>query len=975
MIKIDNRDRQDILEELQKRARAYTPEWKFDTIQPDAASVIGLIFSHQMMENVIKRNQVWEKYRIAFANMYGVSRKPAVPAKTICTLKVSESVQGGVALPKGTQVIGTTDAGEEVLFSFSRGIYATNTELTDIFETSDRFSLFPDSLFAEKKRPFRRQAVVMCFQKFSDMNFGEQQPKIRFRGTFEAVSMAELFTDKAYFSLSAAVGTVDLNLEKMQTSALEVRKSNDGWIEIEDRELLPIASVSGEEMTVLVLEMRKPPAEKIGYQNLFIDTIELFAARQSVQPDFVRNEREETAAERFLPFTEQPALYDECFIGQNFLFEQQGATVTLRFRLEFGRYRPHKPVSVPPDLRIVRRKPRKDEQKLQYECRVQEVSFAYFNGKGWRRLTTNVDVTTLFAREENAGEYQITFVVPNDWERVMQDGYEGKCIRMQVLRAENCYLQNVEYIYPILSEVMLCMEEQKCGIAPIFTVGIQGTKAVRVQDRLKQNAGFCAFLQSQYQGDYLYLGFDRAFGERPVSLFVELEKSAAWPGVTLSFAYPNTEGFQPLKIVDETNGLQNSGLLMFAPPIDMVESIVDDMKRYWLRVQIQSQGDTPVIKKIYINAVTAENTIAKEEQDYYIDTVKSDMRFPLYAENILSVQVWVNEKEQLTKEEMAQLEASMETRVEYNFLGEVEDFYVLWHEVENFAFAAPMERCYCVDRGSNELIFGDGVFVRIPQNITSIAFKTNVLCCDGEKANIKAGKIDRFRGTVISVEQVVNPIDAYGGTDLERLQHALKRGCDTLASQRRMVTEQDYIREALAFSDMVTQAACVSAQDGVIRLVLLMRDYQKGTYSFRRVQQPLREHLVECCEAACGRDWIQVCLPVFVKISVQIWLDLLELSKSIEIRQCWHERIMAFLEPVNVRGEIQWKFGKLPRTGQIRLMLNTLTDAARIVHMNVLAEYVEGTHTFVEELDKVVANPFMICTNGTHKIYTGGQKD
>ena len=126
MIKIDNRDRDDILEELQSLACAYTPEWKFDTIQPDAASVIGLIFSHQMMENVIKLNQVWEKYRIAFGNMYGVSRKPAVPAKTICTLKVRESVQGGVELPRGTQVIGTTDSGEEVLFSFARDIYATN---------------------------------------------------------------------------------------------------------------------------------------------------------------------------------------------------------------------------------------------------------------------------------------------------------------------------------------------------------------------------------------------------------------------------------------------------------------------------------------------------------------------------------------------------------------------------------------------------------------------------------------------------------------------------------------------------------------------------------------------------------------------------------------------------------------------------------------------------------------------------------
>lgn len=969
MIKIDNRDRQDILEELQKRARAYTPEWKFDTVQPDAASVIGLIFSHQMMENVIKRNQVWEKYRIAFANMYGVSRKPAIPAKTICTLKVSENVQGGVALPKGTQVIGTTDAGEEVLFSFSRGIYAANTELTDIFETSDRFSLFPDSLFSEKKRPFRRQAVVMCFQKFSDRNFGGQPPKIRFRGTLKPVSMAELFTDKAYFALSAAVGAVDFHLEKMQTSALAVRKDNDGWIEIVDSETLPVSSVNGKEMTVLVLEMKKLPAEKIGYQNLFIDTIELFAACQSVRPDFVRNGREETTAERFLPFTEQPALYDECLIGQDFLFEQQGAAVTLRFRLEFGRYRPHRPANSSPDLRIIRRKPRKDEQRLQYECRVQEISFSYFNGKGWRRLAANIDVTALFAREENAGEYQITFVVPGDWERVMQEGYEGKCIRMQVLRAENCYLQDVEYCYPILSEVMFCMEEQERQIAPVFTVGIQGTKAVRVQDR------FYAFLQSQYQGDYLYLGFDRPFGQGPVSLFVELEKPAVSLGVTLSFFYSNQEGFQPLKIIDETNRLQNSGIIMLAPPADMVESTIEDTKRYWLRVEVQGQGDMPVIKKIDINAVTAENIIAKEEQDYYIDTIKPDMRFPLYAENILSVQVWVNEKEQLTKEEMAQLQASAETRIEYNFLGEVEDFYVLWHEVENFAFAAPMERCYCVDRGSNELIFGDGVFVKIPQNTTSIAFKTNVLCCDGEKANIKAGKIDRFRSTVVSVEQVVNPIDAYGGTDLERLQHALKRGCDALASQRRMVTEQDYIREALAFSDMVVQAACVSMQDNVIWLVLLMRDYQKGAYSFRRVQEPLKEHLVQCCEAACGRDWIQVCPPVFVKVSVQIWLDLPDLSKSIEIRQHWHERITAFLEPVNAQGEIQWKFGKLPRTEQIRLMLNTLTDSVRIVHINVLAEYVEGTQTFVKELDSVAANPFMICTNGTHRIAAGGQKD
>ena len=45
MIKIDDRKRQDILKEMKVLSLSYTPEWKFDTVQPDAASVIGKVGS------------------------------------------------------------------------------------------------------------------------------------------------------------------------------------------------------------------------------------------------------------------------------------------------------------------------------------------------------------------------------------------------------------------------------------------------------------------------------------------------------------------------------------------------------------------------------------------------------------------------------------------------------------------------------------------------------------------------------------------------------------------------------------------------------------------------------------------------------------------------------------------------------------------------------------------------------------------
>lgn len=968
MKKVDDRDRQDILEELQERARSYTPEWKFDTVHPDAASVIGLIFSHQMMENVNKRNQMWDKYRIEFANMYGLSRKPAIPARTVCTLQVSDSIEGGVALPAGTQVIGTAENGEEVVFSFMEDLYAVNAGLTDIIETSAHFSLFP-----HQGRAFRRQAVVMCFKHFP--NLQEQRVSLRFRGKPESLPITELFADSAYFALSAALDDMDLNaVSGVNRMILETAADQDGQLVIDGQQPLPVVSVNGGEMTVLILDMLRPPAEKTGYRNVFIDRIEVCTARQSARPDFIWNGREEMAAERFFPFGRQPALYDECFIGQADLFEWKGAPVSFCFRLEFERYRLHRAVDVPPDLRIIRRKPKKVREEPYRECCVDEAVLTYFNGKGWRRLAVDMDVTALFSREENAGEYRIRFVVPDDWESVVQGGYEGKCLRIQIVRADNCYLQEVEYIDPVLSDVTLCMEEPENGIAPDLVAVMQGTQVRRVWD------GFCAFELMQFQEDFVYWGFDRSLQQGPVSLFVELEKPAS-PGLECSFAYSDGNGFKPLRVIDHTNAFQHSGILQFVPPIDMAKSEVDGSSRWWLRLQLQEHDHDhmPVVRQIHMNAVMVENIIIKEEQDHYIDAVTPDMRFPLYAENILSVQVWVNEKEQLTVDERAQLMdaarqgGAEQVRAEYNFLGEIEDFYVLWHEVDSLECAGSGERCYCVDRDRNELIFGDGVQVRTPQNTTSIAFRTRVFCCDGEKANIRAGSIDRFRSTVISVEQVTNPVDAYGGTDLERIQRTLERGSNVLSSRGRVVTERDFVREALAFSDAVAQAACVTGEDNVVRIVLLMRDHQKGDYAFRRIQNPLKEHLQSCCEAACGNSLIQVCPPVFVRISIKVWLDVPELSKSIGIRQRWMDRMVDFLEPVNSRGEIRWQIGRLPGVKQIRLMLGALEHTARVVHMDVLAQYFDGQRLLEKELDEVVASPFMICCSGTHRVYIAGE--
>lgn len=970
---IDGRSRKDLIDRIKVLSESYAPEWKFDTDNPDPLSVIAGIFANQTEENIKRLNMMLHKYHIEFANMYGMSRKPAIPAKTICTLGVSGGNGAGAELKKGAQVIGMTPDGDELIYSFTHDISAINADLTDIIEVSaaEKKAVayrvedgFP--LFSYQGDNIHKQAVVLYFNRPFDVR---QHPvRVRFGGNLGSQRLAELFADKERFTFSYLTGEGTVPFEEVCCE--------EGFVELRN------TRTECGEFASAVLELTGPVEE-----NITLNQIELYTSREKMRPEFLWNGRSEVVEDMFCPFTEQPALYNEFFIGQDLLFGQQGAELTLSFRLTFDRFAASSVVDEQQDLRIIKKKDKKQLQRPHYRCYIQEIAFEYFNGKGWKRLPADLDVSALFAKEENAGRYEIRFETPIDWEIVVQGGYEGRCIRMQVVRADNCYMQEVQYIYPIFSDFAICMNEGSKGIKPQKIIKIQGSGETDITAGITGGTDISVFTQLAYGGDYVYWGFDRPLGSGLVSIFAELERSLTFKGLELSFAYSAGSGFKPLKVFDDTDSFQNSGRIMFVPPTDMAECEIEGIRRYWIRIEditryfADNRNDVPFVRGIHKNAVMVENIIEKEEQDYYMDAVTPNMRFPLYSENILSVEVWVNEKEQLSLSEMKALmqDPTVKTRIEYNFLGEIEEFYILWSEVGSFDNREDQnntKRCYCIDRGRSEIVFGDGVQVKVPLCLNDIAFKTKVICCDGEKANIPAGGIDRFRGTVISVESVQNPIDAYGGTNLEEMDAALERGSNILSSRRRMVSERDYIKETLAFSDAIEQAKCVMGlmrnggrDDAVISLVLLMKDYQQGSYSFRSIQNPLKDYLMSRCEITCGVSDVQIVEPIFVKISMDIWLDTPDITRSLELKQRWNEKITDFLEPVRHTGANGWKIGMLPGARQIRLMLGSLEDTVRIAHMNVTAQYTLNQRDYTMGLDRVERNPFMICCNGTHNIY------
>ena len=138
------------------------------------------------------------------------------------------------------------------------------------------------------------------------------------------------------------------------------------------------------------------------------------------------------------------------------------------------------------------------------------------------------------------------------------------------------------------------------------------------------------------------------------------------------------------------------------------------------------------------------NRVTMPEEVFYITASVPDMRFALSARNILSADVFVNETDHLSAPRDARHAGGThpeDVRAETDYLGEITEFYVRWHEVDNFDHSGPEDRHYTLDRMNSVLCFGDGVNVRIPTARRGPAFTVQAVCCDGSAANLPAGAI------------------------------------------------------------------------------------------------------------------------------------------------------------------------------------------------------------------------------------------
>lgn len=990
---LDNRGKDEIINQIKELAASYTPEWQFDADNPDIGSCIALLYADEMEELIRRYNLIPERNCIELVNMLNISLKQAYPAHSEVVMNIADNTIPGIKLPKGIKLLADTDEEQGITFETVSNVYLTNSKIKTIFMTcgttgnvypirgsygklsyllnlDEQFNgieqynkSFPFRLFDFNRKEYGLHGMLLYHSHLFDVQNNDIVMEIK---DGEEI-IDEIVAGRFHLKYLTEDGFLRItSYKKAENNKIIFRKN---------RECLK-HKLSGVEYSILLIEPQVPVT-----RDMTVSEISFSSEGKPELVQYVWDGNKELEVKNFKPFGEVMTMYSELYIGHDDYFTKPGANVKLRFELDFGT----KLVSVPrqeeeAQLKVIKRKPRKDIYGAPAEVYADEVVLEYYNGTGWKKLPTRTTISKMFANVKS-GICEIDFVCPKDWQPVDSGSEEGHFIRFRLLQADNCFYQPALHNYPVIRDMTVEYSYANCFEAPQKLICFQGSRMRDMTSALATNPQTPVLFRNPYNTTALYWGFDKRLEDGPVSIMVDVEEIEGYSGKNVKFYYSTRDGFERLKLVDNTEGLAKSGTIVFIPPTDMAKMELEGNTGYWIRITNDKDANddalvkNPRIRSIRINTVEVNNVDSLDEQDYYIDMFGPNMIFALNADNILDVDVWVNEVDVLSEAEMKNLllEKPTLTKAEYNLRGGIEEFYVCWSEVDNFDNSKADDRHYVIDRMNNTIAFGDGVHVRIPKNTKGIAFKTVVRRCEGKKANVEAGAIKASMNNLMFVSDIYNPKQAYGGMDMETIDEAIRRGATMLGSKNRLITVMDYERETLNFSNCIVQAKAVIGRKkdgeripGMVTIVLLMEDYKAGSHSFLKMKSRLKHHLLTKCELSINEQYLDVVQPLFVKISAQIWVRLVESDDSFDIQQYLIHSLENYLNPIT---NPFWEIGRMVSHKQMEMHLNIEKGSALIERVMFSAMYEDEKGRHEVDLKALEGNPYVVVMSGEHKIH------
>lgn len=621
--KIDGRGCGDILEEIARLAKEYTPEWKFSPDDPDAGTALACVFARRTAETIEKFNRTLLNHRRGFYNMLGAEALPAVPASGYVQFRLSGMNKECFFVKEGFRL-------------FSPVIDERGTRLT--FETTQNSWLAPacvkETIYADPDRD------LLCFWDEKAKPF---EPSVHNNSNerylcFRHKLLGSLTENcRLYMTITGVDGERWAARLSDPLLVRFVQITNNKETEIDcfnEKGRMRIAVSGCDEIKAEIKSISE-------FEGLSFGGINIDFEGWNIKPDSVFVNGELETDDVFYAFGESPVVYDSVYIESAAAFSKSGAVVKLAFNIDFevivsGEL----PEPVIPDKLFVKKSDvRKPERKKVF---VDEVVWEYWNGTGFAVIRELVEHKNTFSGIEGDGSvvpkthHELKFVCPSDISPVLVGAAQCLCIRARIKRMKNAYAFPAEIYLPRIENIRVSYKYDKPLLVSdiVITNNCEKSSVPRVYPfvRLPSSA--------------LYIGYDN-----PVRNFTLLVCQGA-PSNQLGYAEWSVLTEHGWERVNPHTKAELAGFFNFDLRTEPIQSTIFGRTAYWLKAEL-FQNKKILLDGLFLNCVPVMQR--EEIESFCSDSIIENIS--LERKNILELQVYINTAKKSQEEKWESLQS------------------------------------------------------------------------------------------------------------------------------------------------------------------------------------------------------------------------------------------------------------------------------------------------------------------------------
>jgi len=649
-----------------------------------------------------------------------------------------------------------------------------------------------------------------------------------------------------------------------------------------------------------------------------------------------------------------------------------------------------------------------------------EISWEYWDGDGWSRLRLVADGTDRF-REPGT----VRFQVPGDLTTTSVSGHEAHWIRARLVGGN--YGQHRYEIAesggqgdlverpdpPQFGRVTLHYGQEGEPFEQVVTHNNASFESV---DTDAEPLALSPFEPVPDAAQTLYLGFDSVLRNGPVNLFVptsdERYPRTFDPGMRWEYCPdPESGRWEKLEVQDGTEGLTERGIVSINFPEATTAFELFGTSAHWLRVRVTGdafyRGPTgpafrregkrtiehkredrsavadlprpPTLEGIHPNTQWAYNERTVSEEVLGSSDGSHEQTFACNTAPVTDIELWVDEADALSGSERRAIERERPGAVErVPESGDPVEFWVRWHEVEDFLDSDAEDRHYRVDRTSGTVTFGDGQRGQIPptgENNLRVTYKTG----GGSQGNVPEGAIEELRDPITLVDSVTNLQPSDGGADVESMDAVVSRAPERIKNKNRAVSPSDFEEVARATSRELATVKCEPEMDqkgdrrpGWVTLLIVPRGQRDRPVPSMELRKRVEDAVSERAPATLvGRDdgRITVRGPNYAAVSVEATVHTRGVESVSGLKSTIESDLDAFFHPLSGgRRGTGWAFGESPDLSAVSSLLEGVegVDDVDSVAMTVEARG-EEKRILTEADDPTLDRDTLVCS-GTHEV-------